>query len=230
MNYKEVQRLISESILDTTIIRKFSKDGARCSVLENEVYKDFGFSNTECRIHHFWFNIAFYELEKILCPIIVNNSLFGSYGYTYEDNHFSFTVDVDIKNQLPCTEDGDGHKIKSEKDLTEICNLFVKFYEEDVLPYFNKWHSLVVLYDYIKTKDEEELWGILGQFSPMSKAIIYHLCNDELGLVFVNKYYQEQKGYYDEDPNDLDNINYYKAATQLKEVLENTEPIYNIEV
>ncbi|MGP2570877.1 hypothetical protein ACTUJ3_07825, partial [Ornithobacterium rhinotracheale] len=75
---------------------------------------------------------------------------------------------------------------------------------------------------------EEELWDILGQFAPMKKAVILRLCNDINYQEFMNDYYEKQKEYYEEDPEDIDNIRYYNAAKELKEVLDKTAPIYNV--
>ena len=84
------------------------------------------------------------------------------------------------------------------------------------------------LYEYIKDKTEEELWDILGQFAPMKKAVILKLCNDSNYQEFMDSYFQKQKEYFDEDPEDIDNIRYYNASKELKQVLDNTKPIYNV--
>ena len=80
----------------------------------------------------------------------------------------------------------------------------------------------------IKDKTEEELWDILGQFAPMKKAVILKLCNDSNYQGFMDSYFQKQKEYFDEDPEDIDNIRYYNASKELKEILDNTKPIYNV--
>ena len=72
------------------------------------------------------------------------------------------------------------------------------------------------------------MWDILGQFAPMKKAVILKLCNDSNYQEFMDSYFQKQKEYFDEDPKDIDNIRYYNASKELKHVLDNTEPIYNV--
>ena len=44
----------------------------------------------------------------------------------------------------------------------------------------------------------------------------------------MDSYFQKQKEYFDEDPEDIDNIRYYNASKELKQVLDNTKPIYNV--
>ena len=122
----------------------------------------------------------------------------------------------------------DGILIDTEQKSAEVCNLFDRFYNEYFIPFYEKWKDLNVLYEYIKDKTEEELWDILGQFAPMKKAVILKLCNDSNYQEFMDSYFQKQKEYFDEDPEDIDNIRYYNASKELKQVLDNTEPIYNV--
>ena len=122
----------------------------------------------------------------------------------------------------------DGILIDTEQKSAEVCNLFDKFYNEYFIPFYEKWKDLHVLYEYIKDKTEEELWDILGQFAPMKKAVILKLCNDSNYQEFMDSYFQKQKEYFDEDPEDIDNIRYYNASKELKQVLDNTKPIYNV--
>ncbi|CEN53551.1 conserved hypothetical protein [Capnocytophaga canimorsus] len=44
----------------------------------------------------------------------------------------------------------------------------------------------------------------------------------------MDSYFQKQKEYFEEDPEDIDNIRYYNVAKELKEILDKTEPIYNL--
>ena len=122
----------------------------------------------------------------------------------------------------------DGILIDTEQKSAEVCNLFDRFYNEYFIPFYEKWKDLNVLYEYIKDKTEEELWDILGQFAPMKKAVILKLCNDSNYQEFMDSYFQKQKEYFDEDPEDIDNIRYYNASNELKEILDNTKPIYNV--
>ena len=122
----------------------------------------------------------------------------------------------------------DGILIDTEQKSAEVCNLFDRFYNEYFIPFYEKWKDLNVLYEYIKDKTEEELWDILGQFAPMKKAVILKLCNDSNYQGFMDSYFQKQKEYFDEDPEDIDNIRYYNASKELKQVLDNTKPIYNV--
>ena len=123
----------------------------------------------------------------------------------------------------------DGILIDTEQKSAEVCNLFDRFYNEYFIPFYEKWKDLSVLYEYIKDKTErEELSEILGQFWQFKKATILKLCNDSNYQEFMDSYFQKQKEYFDEDPEDIDNIRYYNASKELKQVLDNTKPIYNV--
>ena len=164
--------------------------------------------------------INFLSIENILVPILAKNNLVGRKS-SPKDIYNSFFVDSDFK--IPTIK----KEIKSDNDIKQIEDDFYLFFNTDALPFFEKWKDLNVLYEYIKDKTEEELWDILGQFAPMKKAVILKLCNDSNYQEFMDSYFQKQKEYFDEDPEDIDNIRYYNASKELKQVLDNTEPIYN---
>ena len=162
--------------------------------------------------------IVYIELESIVMNILSKYDLIGK-DYNIID-HPSFNLnEKTLKYNL--------EKIK-EENIDKIADEFITFYKQNALPFFEKWKDLNVLYEYIKDKTEEELWDILGQFAPMKKAVILKLCNDSNYQGFMDSYFQKQKEYFDEDPEDIDNIRYYNAAKELKQVLDNTKPIYNV--
>ena len=165
--------------------------------------------------------INFLSIENILVPILAKNNLVGRES-SPKDIYNSFFVDSDFK--IPTIK----KEIKSDNDIKQIEDDFYLFFNTEALPFFEKWKDLNVLYEYIKDKTEEELWDILGQFAPMKKAVILKLCNDSNYQEFMDSYFQKQKEYFDEDPEDIDNIRYYNASKELKQVLDNTEPIYNV--
>ena len=165
--------------------------------------------------------INFLSIENILVPILAKNNLVGRES-SPKDIYNSFFIDSDFK--IPTIK----KEIKSDKDIKQIEDDFYLFFNTDALPFFEKWKDLSVLYEYIKDKTEEELWDILGQFAPMKKAVILKLCNDSNYQEFMDSYFQKQKEYFDEDPEDIDNIRYYNASKELKQVLDNTKPIYNV--
>ena len=165
--------------------------------------------------------INFLSIENILVPILAKNNLVGRES-SPKDIYNSFFIDSDFK--IPTIK----KEIKSDKDIKQIEDDFYLFFNTDALPFFEKWKDLNILYEYIKDKTEEELWDILGQFAPMKKAVILKLCNDSNYQEFMDSYFQKQKEYFDEDPEDIDNIRYYNASKELKQVLDNTKPIYNV--
>ena len=162
--------------------------------------------------------IVYIELESIVMNILSKYDLIGK-DYNIIDRPSFNLNEKTLKYNL--------EKIK-EENIDKIADEFITFYKQNALPFFEKWKDLNVLYEYIKDKTEEELWDILGQFAPMKKAVILKLCNDSNYQGFMDSYFQKQKEYFDEDPEDIDNIRYYNASKELKQVLDNTEPIYNV--
>lgn len=162
--------------------------------------------------------IVYIELESIVMNILSKYDLIGK-DYNIIDRPSFNLNEKTLKYNL--------EKIK-EENIDKIADEFITFYKQDALPFFERWKDLNVLYEYIKDKTEEELWDILGQFAPMKKAVILKLCNDSNYQEFMDSYFQKQKEYFDEDPEDIDNIRYYNASKELKQVLDNTKPIYNV--
>ena len=185
----------------------------------NQSINSIAFLKREDKIKGFYYAVNFIEMELIIIPILTKNKLFGDVKPEKIDE--SFWVQKDIRYTL--SDDG-----KNISEYEEVINIFNLFYKQDALPFFEKWKDLNVLYEYIKDKTEEELWDILGQFAPMKKAVILKLCNDSNYQGFMDSYFQKQKEYFDEAPEDIDNIRYYNASKELKQVLDNTKPIYNV--
>ena len=213
-----------DSILLPKGFKLFESEESGCIICDyrkstNQSINSIAFLKREDKIKGFYYAINFIEMELIIIPILTKNKLFGDVKPENIDE--SFWVQKDTRYTL--SDDG-----KDISEYEEVVNIFNLFYKEDALPFFEKWKDLSVLYEYIKDKTEEELWDILGQFAPMKKAVILKLCNDSNYQEFMDSYFQKQKEYFDEDPEDIDNIRYYNASKELKQVLDNTEPIYNV--
>ena len=213
-----------DSILLPKGFKLFKSEESGCIICDyrkstNQSINSIAFLKREDKIKGFYYTINFIEMELIIIPILTKNKLFGDVKPENIDE--SFWVQKDTRYTL--SDDG-----KDISEYEEVVNIFNLFYKQDAFPFFEKWKDLNVLYEYIKDKTEEELWDILGQFAPMKKAVILKLCNDSNYQEFMDSYFQKQKEYFDEDPEDIDNIRYYNASKELKQVLDNTKPIYNV--
>ena len=213
-----------DSILLPKGFKLFESEESDCIICDyrkstNQSINSIAFLKREDKIKGFYYAVNFIEMELIIIPILTKNKLFGDVKPEKIDE--SFWVQKDTRYTL--SDDG-----KDISEYEEVVNIFNLFYKQEALPFFEKWKDLNVLYEYIKDKTEEELWDILGQFAPMKKAVILKLCNDSNYQEFMDSYFQKQKEYFDEDPEDIDNIRYYNASKELKEILDNTKPIYNV--
>ncbi|WP_454949079.1 hypothetical protein [Capnocytophaga leadbetteri] len=213
-----------DSILLPKGFKLFESQESGCIICDyrkstNQSINSIAFLKREDKIKGFYYAVNFIEMELIIIPILTKNKLFGDVKPEKIDE--SFWVQKNTRYTL--SDDG-----KDISEYEEVVNIFNLFYKQDALPFFERWKDLNVLYEYIKDKTEEELWDILGQFAPMKKAVILKLCNDSNYQGFMDSYFQKQKEYFDEDPEDIDNIRYYNASKELKQVLDNTKPIYNV--
>ena len=214
-----------DSILLPKGFKLFESEESGCIICDyrkstNQSINSIAFLKREDKIKGFYYAVNFIEMELIIIPILTKNKLFGDVKPENIDE--SFWVQKDTRYTL--SDDG-----KDISEYEEVVNIFNLFYKEEALPFFEKWKDLSVLYEYIKDKTErEELSEILGQFWQFKKAAILRLCNDSNYQGFMDSYFQKQKEYFDEDPEDIDNIRYYNASKELKEILDNTKPIYNV--
>ena len=144
---------------------------------------------------------------------------------TPEDISYTIHFENDDKYSLPT----EGILINSEEAVIKVFDLFHNFYYKHFLPFFEKWKDLSVLYEYIKDKTErEELSEILGQFWQFKKAAILRLCNDSSYEDFMTKFVNRREEILKMRPESIDVQRYYNASKELKEILDNTEPIYNV--
>ena len=159
-------------------------------------------------------------MELIIIPILTKNKLFGDVKPEKIDE--SFWVQKDTRYTL--SDDG-----KDISEYEEVVNIFNLFYKQEALPFFEKWKDLNVLYEYIKDKTErEELSEILGQFWQFKKAAILRLCNDSSYEDFMTKFVNRREEILKMRPESIDVQRYYNASKELKQVLDNTKPIYNV--
>ena len=214
-----------DSILLPKGFKLFESEESGCIICDyrkstNQSINSIAFLKREDKIKGFYYAVNFIEMELIIIPILTKNKLFGDVKPEKIDE--SFWVQKNTRYTL--SDDG-----KDISEYEEVVNIFNLFYKQEALPFFQKWKDLNVLYEYIKDKTErEELSEILGQFWQFKKAAILRLCNDSSYQEFMDSYFQKQKEYFDEDPEDIDNIRYYNASKELKQVLDNTKPIYNV--
>ena len=163
--------------------------------------------------------IVYIELESIVMNILSKYDLIGK-DYNIIDRPSFNLNEKTLKYNL--------EKIK-EENIDKIADEFITFYKQEALPFFEKWKDLNVLYEYIKDKTErEELSEILGQFWQFKKAAILRLCNDSSYEDFITKFVNRREEILKMRPESIDVQRYYNASKELKQVLDNTEPIYNV--
>ena len=162
-------------------------------------------------------------MENILHPILAKNELFGDIPTDEISSSFFGENETFFLDEFR-----NGILIETEFDVENLINRLTSFFNTDALPFFEKWKDLNVLYEYIKDKTErEELSEILGQFWQFKKAAILRLCNDSSYEDFMTKFVNRREEILKMRPESIDVQRYYNASKELKQVLDNTKPIYN---
>ncbi|MBB1140660.1 hypothetical protein H4K33_14330 [Myroides sp. WP-1] len=164
--------------------------------------------------------MVFQELEEIISKVIINADIVGKDYYFIDRASFLIEESTNLMYNLDMV---------SSNSLDAINENLVMFYKNQAFPFYEKWNNLNVLYEFIKDKEgREELHDILGQFWQFKKAAILRLCNDENYQEYMDEFVARRKMILDKRAESIDTRRYYHAAKELKEILDKTEPVYNV--
>lgn len=171
----------------------------------------------------YWINYP--EMERIVKPILFKNNLIGK--ESVEGTSSSFILNSDSSLLIPY--DVNDGCVLNEQYIGDIIQRLVMILNLEAFPFYEKWNNLSVLYEYIKDKEgREELHDILGQFWQFKKATILRLCNDANYQEYMDEFVARRKMILERRPESIDVQRYYNAAKELKEVLDQTQPVYNL--
>lgn len=171
----------------------------------------------------YWINYP--EMERIVKPILFKNDLIGK--ESVEGTSSSFILNSDSSLLIPY--DVNDGCVLNERYIGDIIQRLVMILNLEAFPFFAKWNSLNTLYEFIKDKTEaEELESILGIFWQFKKAAILRLCNDKNYQEYIEALVKRFELIFERRPESIDVQRYYNAAKELKEVLDKTEPVYNV--
>ena len=97
-------------------------------------------------------------------------------------------------------------------------------------PFFDKWSDLRVLNDFFDELPQKEVGQYFGQGGIFKKAVVYKLCNNPKYEEYFDWLYNGLVKGWEQDPSqDIIWKQFADAVIALKEVLDNTAPIYNVE-
>jgi len=170
--------------------------------------------------------VGFPEVAKILYPILIKNNL-KSELVLKASPHF---VAIDLHKKMggnvkwmPIEKD---IKIATEKDVRNFGDYLMKFYQDDVRPFFEKWPNVQALAQAFENIPQDDLEDYFGDYTTIfTKAVVWRLCNHPKYSEYIDWLVQTMKDDYDEEPDEV-NLNYYAAAKDFKEKLNSTQPIY----
>ncbi|MBI3233053.1 MAG: hypothetical protein HYZ42_03265 [Bacteroidetes bacterium] len=230
----EIREFFYSYVSEDAVKCGFKKDkfagGGGLHKKEQNVHQSIGWGigdYGEIKVFHGFFSlIAFPEIDKIFIPLCNRHKI---RNWNYKDNQIrEGNFNPPDKSRGPDFLDSDGEKIefRSLKEIKYIGPLYHEFFIQ-TLSYFNNWNSLLKVFDYIKDINDNEKLELTG-LSQFEKAIIMRLCNDDRCFAYFNDYYEERKMYFEKYIDIEFNARYYNAAKDLKELLPNIKPIYNV--
>lgn len=161
------------------------------------------------------------EVREITLPVLINHKLVGS-GSKIKNWSYTFYP----KEGIPIKSMND-FEFKKLEDIEFIKEIYIDFFLNEALPYYEKWNSVLKVYDYVKDIENDRETG-LGQFPVYEKAVIMRLCNDKRYKEYFYNYYLQKEDYYKATPDENDTIVYLNAAKEMMGILDEIKPKYNL--
>lgn len=171
--------------------------------------------------------ITVLEIENVVTPILRKNGLIGGANdelmVTSSLNKLEPELfEKTLNPSYPKT-------IATEQDVLELLNDLKQYTEEVAEPFFDKWSDLRVLDKFLDTVQQMEVHKYLGGYGVFSKILIYKLCNNLKYQEYFDMMYSFAINRYEENPNgDIAIKQKHDFMIDFKEVLDRTEPIYNL--
>jgi hypothetical protein len=178
------------------------------------------------------YNIMYPCLEDILTPVLEKNRVIStginrrdliSYGPIltyYEPSYHDFDDRITIRETV---------------DLMPVLENYQRMFVTEILPFFEQFRDLNQFYLFLKQEMEKpetgpfHLHNLLYSMNPTSKLlIIYRLCNDNRYKSLMESEYQVLEQAYQAVPEHMDIQKRWGVIQDLRTVLEQTEPIFNI--
>lgn len=177
-------------------------------------------------VGHIGGSIIFKEIEYLLIPLLVKNKLMSESA----DEKTSTTISI---NDIPSLKDVDFSKysedivIYDETGVSVLVERMKVFYQEIAAPAFESFISIEQLVPIMQSKSVIEISQIF-HFGLFTKAIIYRLCNLPDYNTFINERIDAFEKAMTSGDKDIDTLKWYNTLIELKEILDNTEPKYNL--
>ena len=196
---------------------------------ENEIFSIGSYSNkygTTIVNRSIGAGITCLEIENIFVPIVVKNGFCGK-SLKPDTNP---TIGI---NKIPGFETVDFSKyqedivITDEEGVNILASRIKEYYYDIATPAFNAFTSIEQLVPMIKNVDVFKINEIL-HFGILKKAIIYKLCNVKEYDEYITERIKLLKNSLDQGGYDHDVPKWYNTFIELKQILDNTLPKYNI--
>jgi hypothetical protein len=184
------------------------------------IYDDF-------KVEDFFTLITILEIENVMTSLLRKNGLIGG-----SDDEIMLTSSLNkldpelYKRTLNPTYP---KKIETEQDVLDLLHDLKQYTENVAGPFFEKWSDLRVLDKFLDTVPQMDVHKYLGGYGGFSKLLVYKLCNNPKYDEYFNFIYSFNINRYKENPNgDIAIKQKHDFIIDFKEVLDRTEPIYNL--
>lgn len=193
-----------------------------------KIVKEFGaIIYDDFKVEDFFTLITILEIENVITSLLRKNGLIGG-----TDDEVMVTSSLNklepdlfqktLNPSYPKT-------IQTEQDVIDLLKDLNDYTINIAEPFFEKWSDLRVLDKFLDTIPQMEVHKYLGGYGVFSKILVYKLCNNPNYQEYFDMMYLFAINRYKENPNgDIAIKQKHDLMIDLKEVLDRTEPIYNV--
>lgn len=178
-------------------------------------------------VNHISAGIIFLEIEEIFAPIVAKNGLMGS------DLKASDNTTIGI-NKIPGFENHNFSRfseeiiIKDEFGVEILVDRVKEFYDDVASPAFAAFTTIEQLVPMMEKLEFYDFTKNFGMGSQFKKAIVWKLCNRLDYEEYMIDLIERTEKFLGPNRDQVEGYKWYNTALELKEILDNTKPKYNL--
>ncbi|QPH39447.1 hypothetical protein [Pedobacter endophyticus] len=230
MDQIEIIKLIkSQPAIDGYLLKVVQENGLGISLLAktDKISSEIGVFISNNSYKQFSTFLTLLEVETIIQPLLKKHKIFDTVdgGLTYTLNFRTIESELFRQTLNPSYP----KTIETEQDVIDLLNDLNNYTKNVAEPFFEKWSDLRVLDKFLETVPQMEVHNYLGGYGVYSKLLIYRLCNNPKYNEYMDLMYSFAINRFKENPNgDIAIKRKHGFMIDFKEVLDKTEPIYNV--
>jgi hypothetical protein len=178
-------------------------------------------------VGHIGGGIIFKEIEYLLIPLLIKTKFMGESA----DKVTNTTITI---NKIPGLENHNFSRfseeiiIKDESGVEILIDRIKEFYYKTAAPAFAVFTSIEQFVPMMENLDFYDFTKNFGMGSQFKKAIVWKLCNRLDYEEYMIDLIERTEKFLGPNRDQVEGYKWYNTALELKEILDNTKPKYNL--